>query len=811
MNNTSKSILYVLFICLMFFSSSVAVASAEVSTVLYDGNALEFATPPDVVAFANTAYVTSPSGFQITTSGTIWRYNQWIALMNEGNWVEAETTVETNTVGVQLWGDSNDGWARVLIDGAEVWTGDTYGDHLAGDTFIKYLEVSGLERGVHTIRVENMGINGLGGGNHVTVYFFGLMETSTAGPTTPSEKGLVSYYPFDGDTRDYSGNNNHGTNNGADFVAGIKGQALSFDGTDDYVRIPVNINPDNMPQLTMVGWANSDLESRTVISHDNGGFDRSIDIDNRGGGVGWSAFSGTGGVLGFHPVTKDEWTFLAVVYDQGAETVKLYVNDKVYEEKGRLSAGWDYTHIGSNPSYGGHFSGMIDEVRIYNSALSESEINSIRQGGSVPGPAPTPSPIPASGSSSGGLVAHYTFDRTYEDSSAYKNHGTPKGNMAFTNGVVGSAAASFDGKSYVEVKDSDSLDLAGDFTFSVWLNKMDAGVGGWAVVLSKGDTSSLSATDSPYAMFHYNGIYPSLRIDRQYISSSTGTSYNEWYLFTVTREGNDFKFYINGGLKDTKISTAKTPASASKLMIGIDPPGSTEYFRGYMDDLRIYNYALSQSEVSSIYGGGDTAPTTADVAPPSTVAFSGLTFESRSKASGSSVQIPLTLYGVRENIGNMDITLEYDSSVLEATEVVKGSLTGDSLFDYNIIDGTIKVSLADKEGFFGDGSVANVRFNVIGAEGSSSTLDIVSLSANRADLTRVNIATYDGVFNVISLEESKGDAGGDGGELTALDALYALQMAVGKIPEDLAMDMNGDGSVTSIDARQILRSSAELE
>jgi hypothetical protein len=35
-------------------------------------------------------------------------------------------------------------------------------------------------------------------------------------------------------------------------------------------------------------------------------------------------------------------------------------------------------------------------------------------------------------------------------------------------------------------------------------------------------------------------------------------------------------------------------------------------------------------------------------------------------------------------------------------------------------------------------------------------------------------------------------------------------MAVGKIPEDLAMDVNGDGSVTSIDARQILRNSAKL-
>lgn len=62
----------------------------------------------------------------------------------------------------------------------------------------------------------------------------------------------------------------------------------------------------------------------------------------------------------------------------------------------------------------------------------------------------------------------------------------------------------------------------------------------------------------------------------------------------------------------------------------------------------------------------DTIPSTTDV--------TDLTFESRSKPSGSSVQIPLTLSGIDDKIGNMDITLSYDPSVLEATEVIKGDL-----------------------------------------------------------------------------------------------------------------------------------------
>ena len=808
MKNTTKRLLYVLFISLAILSMAVTVASAEVSTVMYDGNALNFATPPDVVAFANTAYVTPPSEFQITTSGSIWRYNQWIALLNQGNWIEAKTTVETTTVGVQFWGDTNDGWARVLVDGSEVWIGNTYGSDPAypGGAFVKYLEISGLDRGIHTIRVENMGMIGsLEGEDHVTVYFFGLMDPSAVGPTptpTPSptpisEKGLVAYYPFDGDVKDYSGNNNHGTNNGAVFVSGVRNQALSFDGKDDYVRSPVNINPDNMPQLTMVAWVQSDAESRTVISHDNGGYDRTIGFDTRGGGAGWSAFSGTGAVLGFSPVTTGEWTFIAAVYDQDAETVKLYVDDKVYEEKGKLSNGWDYTNIASNPFYGGYFSGIIDEVRIYNVALSQSEINSIRQGATVPGSTPTPSPTPIS---ERGLVAYYPFDGDARDYSGNNNHGTNNG-AVFVSGVR-NQALSFDGTNdYVRSPVNINPDNMPQLTMVAWAQAdvarsvISHDNGGFDRTIgfdTRGGGAGWSAFSGTGGVLGFQPV-------------TTG----EWTFLAAVydQDAETVTLYVNDKVYQEK----------GKLSNGWDytniasNPSYGGYFSGIIDEVRIYNVALSQSEINSIRQGSTVpGPTPTPTQDPVIDRFNGLTFESRSKATGSSVQIPLTLYGVRENIGNMDMTLRYDSSVLVATEVVKGSLSSDSLFDYNIIDGTIKISFADKDGFSGDGSVAHVRFDVVGAEGSSTALDIVSLSANRADLTPVKIPAKDGVFKVISLEESKGDAVGDGGELTALDALYALQMAVGKIPEDLAMDVNGDGSVTSIDARQILRNSAKL-
>ena len=213
-------------------------------------------------------------------------------------------------------------------------------------------------------------------------------SVSDSGATSTAEVGLVAYYPFDGDLVDHSGNVNNSTNYGATFVQGYKGQALCFDGVRNFVSAPVNINPDVMPQMTMIAWARSNSTSKGwVISHDNGGYDRTLTIDTRGGGPGWSAFSGSKGVLGYSPVTIGEWTFVAAVYDQDAETVKLYVNGALIEEgEGKLGPGWEQIQIGSNPSYGRYFSGTIDEVRIYNRTLSAEELKALYEGKELSAP-----------------------------------------------------------------------------------------------------------------------------------------------------------------------------------------------------------------------------------------------------------------------------------------------------------------------------------------------------------------------------------------------------------------------------------------
>jgi hypothetical protein len=187
---------------------------------------------------------------------------------------------------------------------------------------------------------------------------------------------------------------------------------------------------------------------------------------------------------------------------------------------------------------------------------------------------------------------------------------------------------------------------------------------------------------------------------------------------------------------------------------------------------------------------------------------SGLTFESRSRPQGTEVQIPLTLNEVSGAIGNLDLNLSYDPGVLEAIDVIKGSLCSNSLMESNITTGSVRIAVADGNGFTGDGSVVYVKFKVIGAAGASSPLNISACLANRADYDVIDITKNNGIFKVSSVSESQGDWDGNK-RLTPLDALAALQMAVGKRAVDLTLDMNSDGKVTSLDARNILKAALQ--
>lgn len=161
---------------------------------------------------------------------------------------------------------------------------------------------------------------------------------------------------------------------------------------NDGIRVNEDLREATFTALTWGAWVKSDGSTsiQAVLSIDNGNFDRTIGIDDRGvqfAGLGFSAFTGAGVMKGA-PLTTD-WTHLSAVYD--GSTVDLYINGSLAISSPEVFNPTDaLTHffIGSNTVFNEGFGGYLDDVFVFGRALSASEIADIHTNGFAPVPLP---------------------------------------------------------------------------------------------------------------------------------------------------------------------------------------------------------------------------------------------------------------------------------------------------------------------------------------------------------------------------------------------------------------------------------------
>lgn len=176
--------------------------------------------------------------------------------------------------------------------------------------------------------------------------------------------------------------------------------------------------------------------------------------------------------------------------------------------------------------------------------------------------------------------------------------------------------------------------------------------------------------------------------------------------------------------------------------------------------------------------------------------------EDRTMANGRTVTVPVMMCNARD-VANMDLTITYNKNVLSFTGATRGSLNSNALFESNEpSQGTLKISFASSNGFSGSGSIAILSFNVVGSTVGTSPLKATITTASTSSGTTLSIPVTSGTFTVGA--PVVGDYDGDN-QLTARDALAALQISVGKRSMDATLDVTGDGSVNSADAREILK------
>ncbi len=214
--------------------------------------------------------------------------------------------------------------------------------------------------------------------------------------TDSCDEDLLAHWPFDEgsgtETADVSGNGHHAATSGLGWVAGQLGNALFFDGTDDY--LDVSGVSSASPEFSVTAWFNAEgfgVADARLISKSSGqqeaDHDFMVSTFSRAGEIRLRVRLRTGGtthtLVGTAAVLARRWTHVALSYD-GA-TLRLYQDGSVGASKAMTGAVGDlalHTHIGRNPDGYAPFHGSIDDVRIYAIGLSSAQVLNIIAGAS---------------------------------------------------------------------------------------------------------------------------------------------------------------------------------------------------------------------------------------------------------------------------------------------------------------------------------------------------------------------------------------------------------------------------------------------
>ena len=207
---------------------------------------------------------------------------------------------------------------------------------------------------------------------------------------------LVAYYPFNGNANDESGNGNNGTAyGGISYVDGVMGQAASLDGINDYIRISQSDTLNNLQTMTITYWIKYykpvSGDSNVAVTICNGE-DKPVPFVD--GFYTYACMEGIHHYLGKWgdatgvctpidatvPVSEQSYTF--VVFLVTEDKIKTYKNGNFIEENDRegrnISRPQEDWYIGRNGSFSMYYlNGHIDDIRIYNRALTDSEIKTL--------------------------------------------------------------------------------------------------------------------------------------------------------------------------------------------------------------------------------------------------------------------------------------------------------------------------------------------------------------------------------------------------------------------------------------------------
>ncbi len=198
------------------------------------------------------------------------------------------------------------------------------------------------------------------------------------------------------------------------------------------------------------------------------------------------------------------------------------------------------------------------------------------------------------------LVLYLSFDEgagsVAKDSSGLGNNCTLNGNPVWIDGKFGKALE-FDGATWGEVADADSLDLTDAMTIEAWVNLYGGGEGIQSAV-EKG-SAWIEGEYNLAALYNGGTILQMRDMPAECADTNVGTSIQDqqWHFLAGTWDGGTLKLYIDGIL-DAEMPCAGTLLTNDESMYIGARGGTQRFVVGALDEIKVYNYALSEAELA---------------------------------------------------------------------------------------------------------------------------------------------------------------------------------------------------------------------
>lgn len=401
-------------------------------------------------------------------------------------------------------------------------------------------------------------------------------------PSTPAS-GLVGHWQANNDAKDAGGLNDGVMINGASFAPAEFGQAFNLDGVNGYVEVPdskalsitgpltlaasIKLVTNTVPQAIIEKYGVPSISGYILRLNASGRLEAAVCNQ---------VTCGRTFATGDTTVSTGIWHRVAAVYD--GENVRIYLDgilDATFPTDLRPTDGTASLKIGARGDDANmRFNGLIDEVKIYNRALSYSEISQIP-----------------------GLVSYWPGDGNTNDFVG-SNNGRLSGGATYRPGLSRQAFSFETADGFFQAPTTNFPTGSGDRSMSMWV-KMDA-------------------IETPQSFFGGYGRFGSFNQTYALVTTIEGrdlaiTNWGEgpglmtldpgkWYHIAATTDANSTCLYVNGVLiraQQMKIDTPVDTYFYSGRMAG--DFGKTSRLNGAVDEIEIYDRALTGDEIQAIY------------------------------------------------------------------------------------------------------------------------------------------------------------------------------------------------------------------